>query len=194
MEKVIFFNEKKFMWDGMTYDNNIHVSIGSLPGMLERTISIFTFSKVFMFAGLRLGYAVSSKENITNLNKVAVHQLYSPSTLAQQMMVKPVKTRYDWKDVFVSHSQTLRDLCIAKLSIPVQIPEAGYYLFFSIEDFMKGKTYWEIIDRCIENGVSVAPGKEFGSDFTNYIRICFTGEPSERLEVGVERLNSILGI
>jgi aspartate/methionine/tyrosine aminotransferase len=181
-------------YDGMTYDDNSHLSIGSLPRMFEQTISIFTFSKVYMFAGLRLGYVVSSKENITNLNKVAVHQLYSPSTLAQQMMVNPVKTRHDWKSEFVTHSQSLRDLCINKLRISVQIPEAGYYLLFSIKDLLKGKNYWDIMDTCIENGVSVAPGKEFGSHYSDYIRLCFTGEPPDRLEVGIERLNSILGI
>lgn len=200
-EQIAQWVQKNDLWlisdeayDGMTYDNNSHVSIGSFPGMFERTISIFTFSKVFMFAGLRLGYVVSSKKNTTNLNKVAVHQLYSPSTLAQQMMVNPVKTRCDWKDEFVRHSQTLRDLCIEKLNISVQIPEAGYYLFFSIEVFIKEKTYWEMMDTLIENGVSVAPGKEFGSDYADYIRLCFTGEPPDRLKIGIERLNTILGI
>src|SRR4030095_14265520 len=41
-------------YDGMTFDDRAHVSPASFDGLLERSITTFTFSKVFMFAGLRL--------------------------------------------------------------------------------------------------------------------------------------------
>ncbi|RMF63994.1 MAG: PLP-dependent aminotransferase family protein, partial [Calditrichaeota bacterium] len=44
---------------------------------------------------------------------------------------------------------------------------------------------------CLDSGVSVAPGDSFGRDFGHYVRLCFTGEPRERLELGIERLNRI---
>ena len=47
-------------YDGMTYDGREHVSPASFHDTLERCVSVFTFSKVYMFAGLRLGYAAGS--------------------------------------------------------------------------------------------------------------------------------------
>ncbi|MFB3103542.1 MAG: pyridoxal phosphate-dependent aminotransferase, partial [Pseudomonadales bacterium] len=103
IEKVADFVREHDLWivsdeayDGLTFDGLAHISIATLPEMFDRTLSVFTFSKSFMFAGLRLGYVVAGEEALANLNKMMVHQLYSPSTLAQQMMVEPVKTRREW--------------------------------------------------------------------------------------------------
>lgn len=41
----------------LTYGGKRHCSIGSLPGMKERTIVINGFSKAFAMTGWRLGYA-----------------------------------------------------------------------------------------------------------------------------------------
>jgi len=201
LQQIADFAQKHRLWiisdeayDGMTYDNHNHISVGSLPGMYSQTISIFTFSKVFMFSGLRLGYIVAGESTIKNLNKMMVHQLYSPSTISQQMMVEPVKNRTQWRDAFVKHCHELRDMFITNLKISPQIPEGSYYLFFSIEDHFKGRGYSEVIDECLEKGVSVAPGNDFGKDFPDYIRICFTGENPERLEIAINRLNEIFPV
>jgi aspartate/methionine/tyrosine aminotransferase len=179
-------------YDGMTFDGREHVSIGSLPDMFERTLSIFTFSKVYMFSGLRLGYVVSGEPAIRTINKTMVHQLYSPSTIAQQIMVEPVQTRMEWREAFVNHSQELRDMFLERMHISPQVPDGAYYLFFSLEPYLAGRTYDEVFDACMDAGVSVAPGEDFGADFGNYIRICFAGEPPPRLEQAIERLNEVL--
>ncbi|RQW04775.1 MAG: aminotransferase class I/II-fold pyridoxal phosphate-dependent enzyme [Calditrichaeota bacterium] len=88
--------------------------------------------------------------------------------------------------------QELRDMFVEKLQIPVVCPEGTYFLFFSIKDLLRGRTYWEVIDQLMEEGVTVAPGADFGASFKDYIRICFTGEPPERLEKAIERLNRVL--
>jgi aspartate/methionine/tyrosine aminotransferase len=198
LRQVADFAQKNRLWiisdeayDGMTYDNHDHVSIGSLSGMYNRTISIFTFSKVFMFSGLRLGYIVTDATTIKNLNKMMVHQLYSPATISQQMMVEPVKNRAEWRDQFVRHCRELRDLFTANLKISPQVPEGSYYLFFSTTEHLNGREYWEVIDECLGKGVSIAPGDDFGEDFHDYVRICFTGEKPERLEIAIDRLNEI---
>ena len=43
-------------YEDVLFDGTEHVSIGSLPGMYERTISVYTFSKSYAMTGLRLGY------------------------------------------------------------------------------------------------------------------------------------------
>ena len=41
------------------FDGVEHVSPASLPGMYERTLSIYTFSKIYAMTGLRLGYVAA---------------------------------------------------------------------------------------------------------------------------------------
>jgi len=198
LQAVAAFARRHDLWvisdeayDGMTFDGREHLSIGSFPGMFERTLSIFTFSKVYMFAGLRLGYVVSDEAAVTTLNKTMVHQLYSPSTITQHMMVEPVRTRHQWRSAFVNHAQELRDMLLERLSISPPVPDGAYYLFFSIAPYVGARSYASVLEQCMKAGVSVAPGADFGGDFGDYIRICFAGEPPQRLEAAIERLNTV---
>ena len=179
-------------YDGLTFENHVHQSIATLPDMFEQTITVFTFSKIFMFAGLRLGYAVGNEELIVNLNKILVHQIYSSTIITQQMMIEPVKTRHHWMKKVQRHYQMLRDQFIKQINLSLTKPEATYFVFFSIEKMLNGRNYDDIINRCFEEGVSVAPGLDFGKDFGFYLRICFTGESPERLKKGTERLRTVL--
>jgi aspartate/methionine/tyrosine aminotransferase len=198
LAQVAMVAKKHHLWlisdeayDGMTYDGHEHISVATFPEMFPQTLSIFTFSKMFMFAGLRLGYLAAEQSILKNLNKMMVHQYYSPSTLGQYMMVEPVKKRHEWGARFVEECRNLRDLFTENLHIPHHAPEGTYFLFFSIKDFLRGKDYWQIINECLDIGVSVAPGSDFGKDFSEYIRLCFAGESPERLEIATERLNRV---
>jgi len=179
-------------YDGMAFDGREHVSPAGFDGMLERTVSVFTFSKVFMFAGLRLGYAVAEESVVRAINKAMVHQLYSPSTLAQEMMVEPVKTRAGWARRFVAEYQATRDAVADALRVEAPLPDGAYYFFFPITRYLRGRDYPNVIDACLDAGVSVAPGEDFGAAYRDYIRICFAGESPERVLLGVQRLNAVL--
>lgn len=199
LEQVAHVCRKHDLWlisdeayDGLTFDGREHISIAALPYMPERTLSIFTFSKIYMFAGLRVGYVAAAPEVIHRLNKVMVHQLYSPATLSQQMMVGPVQNRKSWIPQVVSTYQTLRDVCLASLRIDCPIPEGTYFVFFSIEPYLKRRNYWDVVSSCLDAGVAVAPGEDFGRDFGQYVRICFTGEDKERMVEGLGRLTPVL--
>ena len=48
-------------YERVIYDGNEHVSLGSLPGMFERTITIHSFSKSYSMCGFRIGYLAASK-------------------------------------------------------------------------------------------------------------------------------------
>lgn len=198
-KQVAEFAKKHHLWilsdeayDGLTFDGREHLSIAGQPGMFNQTITVFTFSKIFLFAGLRLGYAVGNEELIINLNKILVHQIYSSAILNQQMMIEPVKTRHQWMSEIQAHYQLLRDQFISQSGLPLTKPEATYFVFFSIEHLLKQRTYDDIINACFEEGVSVAPGIDFGKEFGHFIRICFTGETPERLELGTKRLCKVL--
>jgi aspartate/methionine/tyrosine aminotransferase len=145
-----------------------------------------------MFAGLRLGYLVSALETVTAINKIMVHQLYSPSTLSQYMMVEPIKKRDTWVPGLCNEYQQIRDMFLESLKRPVQSPEGTYFLFFPITSYLNGRDFWQVIEDLLEAGVSVAPGGDFGKGFEEYIRICFTGETPDRLEKAIDRMNQVI--
>ena len=199
LKQIADFAQKYGLWiisdeayDGLTFDQHKHYSIATLPDMFQQTISVFTFSKIFMFAGLRLGYAVGNEQLIINLNKILVHQIYSSTIITQYMMIKPVKTRHQWIPKVREHYQMLRDQFTRQSDLSFNKPEASYFVFFSIDEYLNGREYDEVIDNCFRGGVSVAPGIDFGKDFGKYLRICFTGESPERLERATQQLNKVL--
>jgi N-succinyldiaminopimelate aminotransferase len=198
LEQVADFVRTNDLWlisdeayDGMTFDGHTHLSIGSFDGMFDRTLSVFTFSKVYMFSGLRLGYVVAVRGVLEAINKIMVHQLYSPATVSQQMMVEPVKTRSQWAAGFVEEVRCTRDMFVERLRIAPRVPEGAYYFFFSIAEYLAGRSYRDVINACLDAGVTVAPGADFGEDYGEWIRICFAGEPPERIRIAAERLNTI---
>jgi aspartate/methionine/tyrosine aminotransferase len=199
LEAIAAFTARHDLWlisdeayDGMAFDGREHVSPASLPGMMERTITVFTFSKVYMFAGLRLGYAVAAEPAVGVLNKAMVHQLYSPSTLAQQMMIHPVRTRSAWSRRFVAEYEATRNRVAETLRVDAPIPDGAYYFFFPVDRYLAGRGFDAVVEQCLDAGVSVAPGADFGVDYAHYLRICFAGESPERVLTGVERLNAVL--
>ena len=199
IQTVVDFARRHDLWlisdeayDGMTYDGRAHVSPASLPGAADRTIAVYTFSKVYMFAGLRLGYAVGGEDVIRTVNKAMVHQLYSPSTAAQHMMVEPVRTRAAWSRAFVDVCARTRDEVASALRVEAPLPDGAYYFFFPAAPYLRGRAFDAVIEELLDAGVSVAPGGDFGRDYPDWIRICFAGEPPERVREGVARLNRVL--
>ena len=199
LEQIATFCKQNKLWiisdeayDGLIFDGLQHHSIGSFPGLFSQTISVFTFSKIFMFAGLRLGYAVAEQGVISHLNKIMVHQIYSPPALTQQMMISAVITRHQWMHQVCAAYQQMRDDFLSQLDLPVTRPQATYFIFFSLEPYLRGRSYEQLIDDFLNHGVSVAPGLDFGQDYSKYIRLCFTGESPAQVTKGIERLKAVL--
>lgn len=179
-------------YDGMTFDGREHVSIGSMPGMFDRTLSIFTFSKIFMVAGFRLGYVAAPEAVIQILNKAMVHQIYSPSTVLQYFMIEALESRHSWMKNTLETYEKIRDKACQALEVTVNAPEGTYFIFLDTSQHVSPDEYWRLIEHCVSQGVAIAPGADFGDDFGRYIRICFTGEPAEKVMKGIEIINALL--
>jgi aspartate/methionine/tyrosine aminotransferase len=50
-----------------------------------------------------------------------------------------------------------------------------------------------LVHAWLEAGVAVAPGADFGAGFEQHVRLCFTGEPVDRLELALHRWSAVLG-
>src|SRR6266568_4117957 len=69
-------------YEDLVYEGE-HVSIASLPGMAERTITCFTFSKTYAMTGWRAGYTVAKEPFMTGLRKALLYSTNGVSTPTQ---------------------------------------------------------------------------------------------------------------
>ena len=199
MQTIIKFAERHNLWivadeayDGLVYDGESSPSIASLPSAFERTMTVFTFSKLYMFAGIRLGYLTGPAEVIRKANAALVHQIYSAQMPGQLLLEDAVGLRHEWKPRVVEAFRQARDHFMLHCPVPITAPSGGYFAFFDIADYLNGRDYWDVIEACIDGGISPAAGINFGRDFGSWIRLCFTGEPHERLQLGLERFGRVL--
>ena len=80
------------IYSELTYAGAKHVSIASLAGMLERTISCFTFSKSYSMTGWRAGYAVAAEPWMTALRKLLLYSTTGLATPTQWAVLAAVQS------------------------------------------------------------------------------------------------------
>jgi len=171
-----------------------HVSIASLPGMAERTLTVFSLSKTYAIAGHRLGYVVGAAAPMHALRKIANHTVYNVPSLLQRAALALVTSPSSraWLD----ETRTLyRDACAEAsrlLPAPHFTPDGATYLFADLSRWAPSGDLWPLVEKLLDAGVSIAPGEQFGRDFSRHARICFTAVPLDRLRVGLARLADVL--
>jgi len=171
-----------------------HLSIASLPGMAERTLTVFSLSKSYAIAGHRLGYVVGAAAPMHALRKVANHTVYNVPTLLQRAALALVTSPSSqaWLDETRALYKDLRDEASRLLPAPHFVPDGATYLFADFSRFAPAGDLWPLVERLLDAGVSIAPGEQFGRAFCRHARICFTAVPRDRLRVGLARLADVL--
>ncbi|MCL2050546.1 MAG: aminotransferase class I/II-fold pyridoxal phosphate-dependent enzyme [Lachnospiraceae bacterium] len=159
----------------LTYGDEAHVSIASLPGMYERTILLNGFSKAFAMTGWRLGYACGPEEIIAEMIKIHQYVIMCAPTNAQHAgicalrscdeEVKEMKAEYDLRRRFMLDE-------FWKMGIDCFESRGAFYLFPSIKSF--GLSSEEFCIRLLkEQRLAIVPGPAFGECGEGFVRICY---------------------
>jgi aspartate/methionine/tyrosine aminotransferase len=171
-----------------------HVSIASLPGMAERTLTVFSLSKTYAIAGHRLGYVVGAAEPMHALRKIANHTVYNVPSILQRaaltLLADPAART--WLDEARRIYRAARDEASRHMPAPHFVPDGATYLFVDLSRHAPGGNLWPLVEGLLETGVSISPGEQFGRDFGRHARLCFTAVPPDRLRVGLARLAGVL--
>jgi N-succinyldiaminopimelate aminotransferase len=172
-----------------------HASIAALPGMAERTLTVFSLSKSFALAGYRLGYVVGAEAPMRAVRKIANHTVYNVPAVLQAAALRLVEepAAAAWLDAARATYLEARARAAAAVRAPFFLPDGGTYLFIDLGTLVGRDGIWPLVERLLEAGVSVAPGEQFGRGFEAHARLCFTAVPPARLDVGLERLARVLG-
>src|SRR5262245_35178589 len=176
-------------YEDVVFDGE-HVSIASLPGMYERTIPVYTFSKSYAMTGLRLGYVAIRDAVIRDRAKKLL--FYTASNVASVVQfggVGALEGPQDCIETFRQELRARRDLFYRGIheaagdTFSGQPPAGAFYAFLRINPAARttsGSASWEMVEHLIKNGrVGCVPGVDFGAAGEGYIRFCFARDRNE---------------
>jgi aspartate aminotransferase len=171
------------IYDRITYDADA-VSLGSLDGMGERTVTLNGFSKAYAMTGWRLGYIAGPDEFVEQAAKIQSHSVTCATNFVQRAGVTALDECDDFvaemRDAFADRRELVVDL-FADEGVDVPIGEGAFYAMIPVGDDDQ-----EWCENAIEQAhVAMVPGSAFGAD--GYARMSYAAS-DERLREGVERL------
>jgi len=199
VESIAALCQKHGLWllsdeayEDVLYDDAEHVSAASLPGMYERTISFFTFSKSYAMTGLRLGYVVARDPALRErMKKALFYTASNVSSVIQYGGIGALEGSQDNIAQFRRELQARRDLFYAGVrehagSVFSGAPPRGaFYAFLRINpDWRAGAVEpsisWAMAEHLISKGrIGCVPGADFGANGEGYIRFCFARDRRE---------------
>ena len=191
IEKDIFVISDE-IYSALTYKGE-HCSIGSLPGMKERTIVINGFSKAFAMTGWRLGYACGPKEIISQMTKLHQFAIMCAPTNSQFAAIEALKNcDMEVNKMVEAYDQRRRYLMHAfkEMGLDCFEPFGAFYVFPSIKKF--GLTSDEFANRLLrEQKLAVVPGTAFGDCGEGFLRISYAYS-IDNLKEGLERIEKFI--
>jgi aspartate aminotransferase len=186
------------IYEKLTYDGFIHVSIASLDNEIKaKTIVVNGVSKSYAMTGWRIGYAAGQREIIKAMTNIQSQSTSNPNSIAQKAAIEAMRGPQDFIAMMLAEFDRRRKFLIKELnSIPGMsclTPTGAFYAFPNTSK-LYGKSTG---DRAIvsssdlalylleEAKVALVHGEAFGDD--NYIRLSYATSVEE-IKKAVERI------
>lgn len=184
------------IYEHIVFDGRPHVSLATLPGMKDRTVTIGGMSKTYSVTGWRVGTMIAPA-TLTGAFR-QVHDYVSIGAAAPLQAAGAVAYRLPkaYYDRLAADYQARRDrFCSALVSVGFDLipPHGAYYVMAGIAAF--GATDDVSFSRHLvrEVGVATVPGSSFFRDKDlgrDYVRFCFC-KRDETLDAAIERLGKL---
>ena len=175
-------------------------SIVSLPGMLERTVILYTFSKKFAMTGWRLGAAIGPKDLVDRISKLNTNEESCTAQFVQWAGVEAITGDQSGANELVRVLKTRRDATIAGIQtvsgMRVHTPNSAFYVFPEVTATMARTGHDDVAkfatDALHNSGMSFCTRKHFGrpaeNETGNYIRLAYSGINNPQIDKGLARL------
>lgn len=177
----------------LLYDDAKHLSIATLPGMRDRTITLNGFSKTYAMTGWRVGYLAAPSDFVRRLTEPRHTLSINTSTPSQYAAVAALTGPQDaveamWREY--AERRSLTKSALDNLGFSYGNPGGAFYIYANVSTTgMSAPAFCEQMLRTAR--VLVFPGTLFGDESDQYIRISYL-QPLERIQEAMERVSNAL--
>jgi aspartate/methionine/tyrosine aminotransferase len=182
------------IYEKIIYDSVEHISIGSLPGMFERAITVNGFSKAYAMDGWRLGYAAGAKSLIQPILKAHQYTTTCANTFAQFGAVAAYRGSQEQVARMVREFERRRRFLVQALNdipgVSCVTPHGAFYTFPTFQgydlDSVELATYL-----LREAHIACVPGTAFGASGEGHVRMAYSTD-YDSIEAGIWRMRAAL--
>lgn len=180
------------IYSELTYEGK-HCSIGSLPGMRDRTLTINGFSKTYSMTGWRLGYVLGPKEIINQIKKIHQFVIMCAATASQYAGIEALKNgEKDITEMREEYDRRRHYLLseFKRLNLSCFEPKGAFYIFPYIGSYgMTSENF--ATDLLQKERVVVVPGSAFGKSGEGFIRVSYAYS-LDTLKEAIKRIENYL--
>lgn len=181
------------VYEHILYDGERHISIASLEGMGERTVTINSISKTYSVTGWRVGWALSSPDITNRIRKVHDFLTVGAPTPFQKAAAFALNMPEDYYIRLQTFYESARGLLFETLSemgFEVTLPKGAYYMITKTDELMEklcANDDYSFGLKLIElTGIATVPGSAFYNTSgmgKNQVRFCFAKREKTLLDV-----------
>ncbi|MCZ7571684.1 MAG: pyridoxal phosphate-dependent aminotransferase [Ardenticatenaceae bacterium] len=181
------------IYEKLVYPPGEHLSIASLPGMFERTVTLNGVSKTYAMTGWRIGYLAAPPEVIealTVLKQVISGRTASVSQYAALAAITgPQDIVQEYHAIYTRRRQILLD-GLHSLGFTYGEPLGGFYVYTNAAS--TGLSAFELSYLLLKEGhVLIFPGTAFGERWSDWLRISWL-QPEDVLQEALDRMATVL--
>jgi aspartate aminotransferase len=164
------------------------VSIATLPGMAQRTITLDGFSKTWAMTGWRLGYGIVPEPLIAPFSRLVINSVSCTNAFAQAGAIAALTGSQDeaeaYRDEFIARRSLMVDGLNAIDGVSCVMPQGAFYAFPNVSSF--GRPSAEIADHLLyDAGVCGLAGTAFGRHGEGHLRLSYANS-RDNLERALE--------
>lgn len=179
------------IYEYMVFGGARHVSIGSLPGMAERTLTFNGLSKSYAMTGWRVGYVTGPRAIVRNMLKIHGHAVTCPAAFAQKAAEVALNSPEDGLKAYVATLASRRAQLVAGLnSIPgvrCVAPDGGIFCFPDVSGL--GMSDADAAVFFLDHAkVSSLPGSAFGPGGAGHLRMNFARRHAADIDEAIARM------
>ncbi len=179
------------------------VSLASIPGMAERSVILYTFSKKFAMTGWRLGAAIGPRKIIDIVAKLNVNDESCSNHFVQYGALEGLTGDQSGPESILGVLKERRDAAVELLNstpgVDCPCPDATFYLFPEVTELMARKGFGDDYaafaeDILVQTGVSLCTRLHFGRPLSDekrrFVRLAYSGINAGEIRTGLLGLKS----
>ncbi|EMR73697.1 aspartate/tyrosine/aromatic aminotransferase [Thaumarchaeota archaeon SCGC AB-539-E09] len=182
------------LYEKLVYDGHEHISFASLPGMMDRTITIMGVSKTESMQMFRIGYVIAPHRILQHITKLVSAILIRSSYISQKALQAFLNEPKKFRDMRLEIHRKARDYVWKELNkidgIRCNKPMGTSYVFPNHREI--NPSSYDFAVNLLEKGlVQLNPGLQYGPETSEgHQRFCFAS-PMDRLKEGIRRIKAV---